>query len=222
MARRAVDAGAQMITVHGRTRQQFYKGSARWELVRAVVEAVDVPVVVNGDIVDLATRARGAGAVRRRRGDDRPRRAGPALGCRADRRRAGRRSAGPQAPAGDDARRRSSSSTTRACSTNTASRSACARRASISTGISRPPASRWTSRCATAAARITETPAEVIGADRRHLRRRLQGGGMNEPSAPEPVDRRAAGAAAAGHRLSTRTAWSSSSTTPPRRSSAPR
>lgn len=55
MARRAVDAGVQMITVHGRTRQQFYKGAARWELVQAVVEAVDVPVVVNGDIIDLAT-----------------------------------------------------------------------------------------------------------------------------------------------------------------------
>ncbi len=50
IARRVVDAGAQLITVHGRTREQKYEGSACWETISAVAAAVPVPVVGNGDI----------------------------------------------------------------------------------------------------------------------------------------------------------------------------
>jgi tRNA-dihydrouridine synthase B len=53
LARRAEAAGVRMISVHGRTRCQFYKGEADWGAVRAVKEAIGVPLVVNGDITSF-------------------------------------------------------------------------------------------------------------------------------------------------------------------------
>lgn len=55
LAARAQAAGVQMITVHGRTRCQFYNGEADWGAVRAVRDAVDLPLVVNGDITSFET-----------------------------------------------------------------------------------------------------------------------------------------------------------------------
>ena len=68
LARIAEDCGIRMLTVHGRTRCQFYKGEANWAAVRATKKATALPVIVNGDIesaadIDLALAESGADGV---------------------------------------------------------------------------------------------------------------------------------------------------------------
>ncbi|WP_349665892.1 tRNA dihydrouridine synthase DusB [Phaeovulum sp. NW3] len=61
IAQRAQAAGVRMVVIHGRTRMQFYKGQADWSAIAAVKDAVTIPVIANGDIVD-ANSARAARA----------------------------------------------------------------------------------------------------------------------------------------------------------------
>ena len=62
LAARAEDAGIRMVTIHGRTRCQFYKGRADWRAIGAVKRAVTIPVIANGDIVNARTARTALGA----------------------------------------------------------------------------------------------------------------------------------------------------------------
>ncbi|MFK0383064.1 tRNA dihydrouridine synthase DusB [Agrobacterium sp. NPDC090273] len=50
IARRAEEAGVQLVTIHGRTRMQFYEGRADWDAIRAVRDVISVPLIANGDV----------------------------------------------------------------------------------------------------------------------------------------------------------------------------
>ena len=131
-------AGVAMVTVHGRTREQGYKGLAEYDTIAAVKAALRIPVVANGDI-DSPHKARAVLALhRRRRADDRPRCAGPAVDLPRDRRTFWRQGE-LAAPTGHARRRATGSPNTCTITTACTAKSwACAARASTSAGPCAP------------------------------------------------------------------------------------
>ena len=119
LARRAEQAGVRMLTVHGRTRCQFYSGAADWAAIGEVKEAVSIPVIANGDLVSFDAARADARALRRRRRDDRARRLRPPLASRRTSPARCRRAASPSPPCGRSSPSWSSTTTTR-CSSTTA------------------------------------------------------------------------------------------------------
>ena len=134
LARRAEQSGVKMVTIHGRTRCQFYQGKADWRAIARIKQAVSIPVVANGDVGDAGRRRRDPRQFGRRRRDDRPRPLWRAVDGRRHRARRCRncRPATRSRPSWPT----TSSPTTRTCCRSTASRAGCGRRASISAGIS--------------------------------------------------------------------------------------
>ena len=139
LARRARRSRRQMITVHGRTRCQFYNGSADWPPSAPVDASVDIPVVVNGDIADLR------GCAHARSTPPAPMRVMIGRGAQGRPWFPGQVAhylatgeIGADAVARRSARPHCRRSTT-TCSRITARASACAMRASISAGRSMPP-----------------------------------------------------------------------------------
>ena len=190
-ARALVEAGAAMITVHGRTRTQGFSGAARIEPIAAVRAALprDIPVVGNGDVKDVAGYAAHEARDRLRRGHDRPRRDGQPVAVRA-------LAALEQAPARSRARRRWPSGARSGAATRRWSSSTAPRRCACTSCARRWPGTRAACtaarRCASAASAVGDPRAlldmgEAFFADLEALARAGTGDGALATTPADPI-----------------------------------